>query len=131
MKTSKEKMMLEAFINKFDGEHRIERECKFHPTRKWRFDWAIDDRDDIPVRNPDGSTGKIVLYKSNNGRIAIEYEGGVFTGGGHTRGVIYSGNAEKYNEAALMGWTVLRFTAPMIRSGLHEDQINRALGITK
>jgi len=113
-KTSKEKQRLELFIESLKDRHTIEREYVFHPTRKWRFDWAI-------ISNEINDFGNTFL-------VSIEYEGGVFTGGGHTRGVIYSGNAEKYNEAAIMGWTVLRFTAPMVRAGLHEEQIMRALG---
>ena len=109
MKTSKEKMLLEAFINRYDFNGSVKREFQFHPDRKWRFDWAIV-ADEIPP-------------------VAIEYEGGVFMGGGHTRGVIYGANCEKYNEAAIMGWTVLRFTAPMIRAKMHETQIKRALGV--
>ena len=31
-------------------------------------------------------------------------------GGGHTRGVLYSENCRKYNTAARLGWTVLRYT---------------------
>jgi len=117
-KTSKEKMQLEAFINKFDGVFQVEREYKFHPVRKWRFDWAVGHQEVSGTFN----AGLLV---------AIEYDGGVFTGGGHVRGVIFSANAEKLNEAALMGWTVLRFTAPMVRAGMHESQINRALGVAK
>jgi hypothetical protein len=123
-KTSKEKQRLESFIESLKDKYTIEREYIFHPTRKWRFDWAITSSSVVRIPG--------FPWPTYNGEpdfnIAIEYEGGVFTGGGHTRGVIYSGNAEKYNEAALMGWTVLRFTAPMVRAGLHEEQINRALG---
>jgi len=116
-KTSKEKQKLEAFVRGLDGIDGWEfaAEVKFHDVRKWRFDWVL-------VRLSE-QFGRLA------DQIAIEYEGGVFTGGGHTRGVIYSGNAEKYNEAALIGWTVLRFTAPMVRAGLHENQIMRALGV--
>lgn len=64
-------------------------ELKFHPTRKWRFDYAIQSK-----------------------MIAIEYEG--VCGGGksrHTTAMGYSKDAEKYNEAAKLGWKVLRYTA--------------------
>jgi very-short-patch-repair endonuclease len=71
-----------------------EREYKFHPTRKWRFDFAYPER-----------------------KIAIEAEGGVWTNGGHNRGKIYTSNCEKYNAAALMGWCVLRYTTDMIAAG--------------
>jgi len=126
-KTSKEKQMLEEFVNKICAGKTFElkEELVFHPTRKWRFDWAIISNAD--TKEIDGWDNDWE-WCGKHLRLAIEYEGGVFTGGGHTRGVIYSGNAEKYNEAALMGWTVLRFTAPMVRAGSHIDQINRALG---
>ena len=63
------------------------REYKFHPTRNFRFDLALP------------------LFK-----IAIEYEGGVFINGGHSRGKAYSINCDKYNLAADDGWLVYRFT---------------------
>lgn len=43
-------------------------------------------------------------------RVAVELEGGVFVGGGHNRGVIYTSNCRKYNAATILGWRVLRFT---------------------
>jgi hypothetical protein len=63
-------------------------EFKFHPTRKWRFDCAI------PAL-----------------KIAIEYEGIMGASSRHTRVKGYTGDTDKYNEAALLGWIVLRFTA--------------------
>jgi len=57
----------------------------FCPTRKWRFDFAWKDK-----------------------KLALEVEGGVFTGGRHTRGAGFRNDIEKYNTAALMGWMVLR-----------------------
>jgi hypothetical protein len=107
-KVSREKQRLERYINDL---HRcaVDYEYQFHPERKWRFDWAI------------------LTGKDPNRRIAIEYEGAVFTNGGHVRGSGYTANCEKYNTAALMGWTVLRFTAPMIRAGMHETMIAKAL----
>jgi len=70
----------------------IEREYRFHPVRKWQFDIAL-----------------VGL------KIAIEYEGGIWTNGGHNRGVIYADNCDKYNAAQLDGWIVLRYTAESIR----------------
>lgn len=65
------------------------KEHKFHPKRRWLFDYAIIDK-----------------------KIAIEYEG-VFGGGKsrHTTVTGYTGDTEKYNEATLLGWKVLRYTA--------------------
>lgn len=64
------------------------REYKFaKPDRAWRMDFAWPDR-----------------------RIALEVEGGVWTGGRHTRGKGFLGDIEKYNSAALRGWLVFRCT---------------------
>lgn len=61
------------------------KEHKFHPTRRWRFDYAIP------------------AYK-----IAIEVEGGVWTGGRHTSPKGFLNDMTKYNAATVMGWRVLR-----------------------
>ena len=70
----------------------MECEYRFHPLRKWRFDFAHVET-----------------------KTAIELEGGIWTGGAHTRGRHYAGDCEKYNAAALAGWTVFRLTGDMIR----------------
>jgi hypothetical protein len=69
-------------------------EYRFHPTRKWRFDWAWPDR-----------------------MVALEIEGGAWTGGRHTRGKGFVADMEKYNAAALAGWRVLRVTPQQVKSG--------------
>lgn len=71
-----------------------EREYRFHPTRRWRFDFAW------PAH-----------------MLAIEVEGGVWTGGRHTSGAGFIDDAEKYNAATLAGWRVLRFTGDQVKSG--------------
>lgn len=63
------------------------REFRFHPTRKWRFDYAI------PAL-----------------KIAIECDGGVWSRGRHVRPQGYIRDMEKFNAAAEMGWVVLKFT---------------------
>lgn len=68
------------------------REYRFHPTRKWRFDFAW-------VRE----------------RIAVEIEGGAWSQGRHTRGAGFSEDCAKYNAATCAGWRVLRFTGDMLR----------------
>jgi very-short-patch-repair endonuclease len=73
------------------GGPELKPEVKVLPTRRWRFDFAHETT-----------------------RIAFEIEGGVWTGGRHTRGSGYSKDCEKYNEAALAGWTVFRITGDMI-----------------
>ncbi|WP_085841152.1 DUF559 domain-containing protein, partial [Acinetobacter baumannii] len=67
---------------------------------KWRADFLI--------------TGKKIL---------IEVEGGIWSGGRHTRGKGYLGDMEKYNSAAMMGFTVLRFSTEQVKSGLVLKQI--------
>lgn len=63
------------------------KEFRFHPKRLWRFDYAI------PVH-----------------KIALEVEGGVWTGGRHINPKGFLGDMEKYNTATLMGWRVFRTT---------------------
>lgn len=85
-----------------------EREFTFHKKRKWRFDLAWPDL-----------------------LIAVEVEGGIWSGGRHVRGEGYEADCEKYNEAQLSGWMVLRFTPGMIKrgdaGGVIEKAIRRAL----
>jgi hypothetical protein len=69
-------------------------EHRFHLARRWRFDIAYP---------------AIML--------AIEVEGGVWTKGAHVRGAHFEGDCEKYAEAAILGWTVLRVTPGQIKSG--------------
>jgi len=62
--------------------------------RQWRFDFAWPDH-----------------------MLAVEVEGGVWSQGRHTRGSGFIEDCTKYNNAALLGWTVLRVTADHIDSG--------------
>ena len=73
--------------------------------RDWRFDFAWPDRG-----------------------LAVEVEGGTWSGGRHTRGGGFEGDCEKYNAAALLGWKVLRFTGGMVESGLAAATLERAFG---
>lgn len=97
------KQELDLYLRGFlRGWGQIEFEYKFHDTRKWRFDWAFP-----------------------HVGIAIEYEGMAYRGGksGHTTIKGFESNCEKYNEASIMGWKVLRFTAKMIENGLAFKQL--------
>ena len=87
------------------GKISFEQEYKFHPTRKWRADFFI--------------TGTKIL---------VEVEGGIWSGGRHTRGKGYLGDMEKYNEAAAMGYTVLRFSTEQVKSGLALKKIEQLVG---
>lgn len=72
--------------------------------RLWRFDWAWLDR-----------------------WLALEIEGGVWTQGRHTRGAGVLSDMAKYNEAALLGWTVIRGTPQDVQTGSIVALLRRAL----
>lgn len=87
------------------------REHRFHPVRKWRFDFAWPDR-----------------------MLAVEIEGGAFSGGRHTRGVGFQSDCEKYNAAVLSGWRVFRFTSQQVMNGAAVAIAQQALcqsGVTR
>jgi len=69
-----------------------EREVCFHPTRKWRFDFIFPE----------------------SRKLAVEVDGGTFSGGRHTRGVGYQGDCDKFNQATLLGWAVIHVTSKML-----------------
>lgn len=81
-------------------------EVRFHPERKWRFDLAFPDL-----------------------KVAVEYEGGTWGAAlsRHTTAQGFRGDAEKYAEAAIAGWIVVRVTADMVRDGLGASLIRRAV----
>ncbi len=60
--------------------------------------------------------------------LAVEVEGGVWGAKSrHTTGAGFTADCVKYNEAALLGWTVLRVTAEHIYDGRAIDWIRRAI----
>jgi hypothetical protein len=76
----------------------VDAEYRFHGLRKWRFD--------VAVFGPSGSR-----------KFAIEVEGGIFSGGAHTRGKHFMSDCEKYNTATALGWEIYRFTPEQILKG--------------
>lgn len=69
-------------------------EYRFHPPRRWRFDFCF--------------------VKS---RLVLEVEGGVWSSGRHTRGSGFVKDIEKYNQAAVDGFYLLRVTPQQMESG--------------
>jgi very-short-patch-repair endonuclease len=63
----------------------LEKEFRFHPVRKWRADFA-----------------------HLESRTLIEIEGGIYINGRHNRGAGFAADLEKYLEASLAGWRVVR-----------------------
>lgn len=73
-----------------------EEEYLFHPTRKWRLDFAWPDL-----------------------KVAVEVEGGTFARGKsrHTTGSGFHDDCVKYNAAAMLGWLVLRGDTKLVNDG--------------
>lgn len=69
-------------------------EFQFHPRRKWRFDIAWPDL-----------------------MLAVEIDGGIWSGGRHTRRAGFHKDMEKINAATVLGWRVLRFTPQDVEDG--------------
>jgi len=94
----------ELFLAQLDeyGFPEAEEEYRFHHHRRFRFDFAWPD----------------VM-------IAVEIEGGTWSGGRHSSGAGYQRDCEKYNLATRDGWRVYRFTTGMVKSN---DGIKFLLG---
>lgn len=60
-------------------------------------------------------------------KVAVEVDGGTWSGGRHTTGSGFQADCEKVNEAVLMGWRVLRFTSTHIKSGVAVQTIERMI----
>ncbi len=87
----------------------VVREYQFAAPRKWKFDY--------------------VLPSVNGGGIAIEYEGLPLqvAKSRHTTISGFCGDCEKYSEAAILGWCVIRVNAISVESGLAHSLIKRAV----
>ena len=81
----------------------FEREYRFHPTRRWRFDFAFPDL-----------------------KLAVEVEGITYFGknkdssmklGRHQTYKGFEEDLEKYDEAIRLGWNVYRCSPKMVKSG--------------
>jgi len=95
----------------------FEREYLFHPHRRWRFDFAFVDA-----------------------RLAVEINGGIYSGvelgadgearlkaGRHSRAAGQINDMDKLNAAVELGWRVLVFGAPHVKSGAATSTIERVL----
>lgn len=90
---SKEKAALEGMVHMYGQAWnlKVEAEARFHPVRMWRFDWYFPEI-----------------------KVAVEFEGlamGHAVKSRHQDLIGYTQNCEKYNQAAIMGIKVLRYTA--------------------
>jgi very-short-patch-repair endonuclease len=69
-------------------------EWRFDEKRLWRFDFS-----NIPKK------------------LALEIEGGIWTGGAHVRGEHFQSDLHKYSTATALGWTVFRFSTEDVLTG--------------
>lgn len=88
---NKYELKLQSLLPKYFGEYIFTPELRFHPKRRWRFDFANE-------------------YL----KIAFEVEGGTWSGGRHVNPIGYMKDCEKYNMATKMGWKVFRLVPAMI-----------------
>ena len=88
-----EELLLSQLVDDY-GMPAPEREWRFHPQRRWRFDFAWVAK-----------------------RLAVEVEGGIWSRGRHTRASGFRADLEKYNTAGVLGWLVLRFDGQAVETG--------------
>lgn len=101
-KAAKEMLMLT--LVSFVPRNLIETEFRFHPPRRWRWDYAVPSM-----------------------KLAIEYHGGIYSGGRHVRGIGFEKDREKMNTGQLDGWTILELTEEMVKSGKAYEMIEKAI----
>ena len=100
---SRPELLLAAALRKA-GVSEWHEEYRFHPVRRWQFDFAWPDL-----------------------MVAAEVEGGVFVGGRHTRGIGFVKDCEKYNTATELGWSVFRLPP---RAGWIDDAVSLIVRVT-
>jgi very-short-patch-repair endonuclease len=88
--------IIESIILDMDLE--FKKEVKFHPVRKWRFDYQIVSKIDKEFK------------------LALEIDGGNWSNGRHNRGNGFEEDHIKFNQAACWGWKVLRYTTSQIKN---------------
>lgn len=105
------KNIVKAFFSEC-GIPEPELEHKFHPTRKWRFDFAWE-----------------TITNDGVEKVALEVQGGIWSGGRHTRGAALVKEHEKLNESAALGWRVLYVQPKDLCTKSTVDLIKRCLNL--
>lgn len=93
-------------------------EFYFHPTRKWRFDFAFlagaVRSEELGDRTGSDSNSKLLVPRFSH--VAVEVQGGIWTGGRHSRGSGLVKEYEKLNAAAALGWRILYCTPQQVQT---------------
>lgn len=92
MADSKLEREFDAYARSLDLPEAV-KQYRFSPSRRFKFDRCYMDQ-----------------------KVAIELDGGVYSGGAHVRGKGYESNREKDNLAIELGWVVLHYTSKQLRS---------------
>ena len=87
------KLTIKETLETIFGAERVEDEWKFHPVRRWRFDYAVPE---------------IKLAVEYHGHAGFVGKGGA---SGHSSIKGLTNDCEKMNQAITQGWRVLAFTA--------------------
>ena len=106
---------VEALLRELDLK--FEPEYRFSHDRQWRFDYAVPSLR-IAVEIEGGNAGRIVICNKCGNKVSKRLQSGkvilIREGGGHNSIDGFDSNCEKYNAAASLGWTVLRYTTKVI-----------------
>lgn len=107
MPRSKLERELEDQIKEHDLHSGMVTEHVFHPTRKWRMDFAW-------CRE----------------KIYCEVQGGIFLRGRHSRPQGQLSDMEKFSEASILGWRPILVSSVEIKNGAAIDRLRRALALS-
>lgn len=98
--------------------------------RRWRFDIAWSDLK-VAAEIEGGIFGNPVTCHNCGTRVKAQTKTGTWfevrTGGRHNWGKGFERDVEKYNEAAIMGWKVLKIIPSHIENGFAVDWLERIL----
>lgn len=79
-------------------------EYKFHPKRKWKFDYCY-----------------------TREKLAIEIEGGIWIRGRHNSPKGYKKDMDKYNKCEILGYRLLRYSPDLLMRAETHDEIQMVL----
>jgi hypothetical protein len=104
------------------------KEYRFCPGRKWRFDLLVQPRI-VPSCVAGFNLDDRARLEYVRHCLGIEIEGGLFVKGSgrHNRGAGMRADMEKYNEAVLLGWRILRVLPEWVQSGKAFTLVERAV----